>query len=243
MAEDNWVFDSLGTDIRRYWYRSIISTISVGFLRGPVWNVPILTFIEHKSLSNKIISYFLGQFTSRDYNLVFEPDEDDRNEKEYKIIHDDYKNLVDFMLGSYMEDIGITPKQFEEACGKGSKRSFQHGLFEQVLSYQRSKECFKRYFSIGLGCWWLWDLQTNDDPEKHRASVAGAGAPSAEVWSPSRVSPANKEKRWQWWSGSGGNQKVHSQRNTCCVIKMRDQVKFIWFRNQDIPIIQASSDH
>ena len=39
---------------------------------------------------------------------------------------------VDFMLGSYMEDIGIKPKQFEEACGKGSKRSFQHGLFEQV---------------------------------------------------------------------------------------------------------------
>ena len=36
------------------------------------------------------------------------------------------------MLGSYMEDIGITPKQFEDACGKGSKRSFQHGLFEQV---------------------------------------------------------------------------------------------------------------
>lgn len=35
MGDDNtWVFDSL-----------------VGFLRGPVWNVPILTFIEHKSLS------------------------------------------------------------------------------------------------------------------------------------------------------------------------------------------------
>ena len=37
MAEsDNWVFDSL-----------------VGFLRGPVWNVPILTFIEHKSLGKE----------------------------------------------------------------------------------------------------------------------------------------------------------------------------------------------
>ena len=36
------------------------------------------------------------------------------------------------MLGSYMEDIGINSKQFEEACGKGSKKSFQHGLFEQV---------------------------------------------------------------------------------------------------------------
>ena len=36
------------------------------------------------------------------------------------------------MLGSYMDDIGISSKQFEDACGKGSKRSFQHGLFEQV---------------------------------------------------------------------------------------------------------------
>ena len=40
------------------------------------------------------------------------------------------------MLGSYMEDIGIKPQQFEEACGKGSKRSFQHGLFEQVFSFK-----------------------------------------------------------------------------------------------------------
>ena len=50
------------------------------------------------------------------------------------------------MLGSYMEDIGITPKQFEEACGKGSKRSFQHGLFEQVYSNQKLKECFNKIF-------------------------------------------------------------------------------------------------
>ena len=33
--EDDWIFDSL-----------------IGFLRGPVWNVPILTYIEHKSLGN-----------------------------------------------------------------------------------------------------------------------------------------------------------------------------------------------
>jgi len=107
---DNWVFDSL-----------------VGFLRGPVWNVPILTFIEHKS-------------------LVFEPEEDEKNEKEYKKIHDDYKNLVDFMLGSYMEDIGITPQQFEEACGQGTgkvKKQFQQGLFEQVWAAD-DFEIFKR---------------------------------------------------------------------------------------------------
>ena len=34
-----------------------------------------------------------------------------------------------------MEDIGISPEQFEEACGEGTemaKKQFQHALFEQV---------------------------------------------------------------------------------------------------------------
>ena len=42
--EDSWVYDSL-----------------VGFLRGPVWHVPVMTFIEQKSLSkylpNRVFSY------------------------------------------------------------------------------------------------------------------------------------------------------------------------------------------
>merc|ERR1712156_38059 len=111
MAEgDNWVFDSL-----------------VGFLGGPVWNVPVMTFIEHKS-------------------LVFEPGMEEQNDEEYKKIHEDYKNLVDFMLGSYMEDIGISPEQFEEACGEGTemaKKQFQHALFEQVWAAD-DFEIFKR---------------------------------------------------------------------------------------------------
>ena len=28
------------------------------------------------------------------FKIVFEPDEDDKNDKEYKKIHEDYKNLV-----------------------------------------------------------------------------------------------------------------------------------------------------
>ncbi|XP_018008857.1 cilia- and flagella-associated protein 36 [Hyalella azteca] len=100
MGDDSWVFDSL-----------------VGFLKGPVWNVPILTFIEHKS-------------------LIFEADSNyEDSSMDYKKIHDEYKNLVDFMLGSYMEDIGITPEQFESACGKASKNiksKFHQSLFEQV---------------------------------------------------------------------------------------------------------------
>nr|CAD7404025.1 unnamed protein product [Timema poppensis] len=43
---------------------------------------------------------------------------------------------VDSMLGSYMEDIGITPEQFESACSKtvpgGMQIRFHQSLFEQV---------------------------------------------------------------------------------------------------------------
>ncbi|VVC96429.1 unnamed protein product [Leptidea sinapis] len=99
-----WVFDSL-----------------IGFLHGPIWNVPLQTFIEEKS-------------------LPFEPTEDGEvfDREEYKKIHDDYKNLVDVMLGSFMDDIGISADQFEAACKlsahdlAGLPSYFHKRLFEQI---------------------------------------------------------------------------------------------------------------
>ena len=108
-----------------------------------------------------MFSVVLSMFSSFNFVSVFEPDNDE-NEDEYKKIHEEYKNLVnndrdreyqlssvlitsnpfrslldqvDFMLGSYMEDIGITSGQFEAACGVASekiKTQFHHALFEQV---------------------------------------------------------------------------------------------------------------
>lgn len=46
------------------------------------------------------------------------------------------------MLGSYMEDIGISPEQFEAACGVASKKiksQFHHALFEQVRKEKTKK--------------------------------------------------------------------------------------------------------
>ncbi|CAH0400443.1 unnamed protein product [Chilo suppressalis] len=99
-----WVFDSL-----------------VGFLHGPVWNVPLQTFIEEKSLH-------------------FEPTDngDVPDNPEYKKIHEEYRNLVDVMLGSFMDDIGITADQFEAACRlsardlAGLPAHFHQRLFEQI---------------------------------------------------------------------------------------------------------------
>ncbi|XP_047034032.1 cilia- and flagella-associated protein 36 isoform X1 [Helicoverpa zea] len=99
-----WVFDSL-----------------VGFLHGPVWNVPLQTFIEEKS-------------------LPFEPTDNGEvlDRPEYKKIHVEYRNLVDVMLGSFMDDIGITADQFEAACKlsardlAGLPAHFHRRLFEQI---------------------------------------------------------------------------------------------------------------
>ncbi|KAL3288909.1 hypothetical protein HHI36_003354 [Cryptolaemus montrouzieri] len=108
--ENSWVFDSL-----------------VCFLNGPIWDAPIQTFIEEKS-------------------LIFEPNNDD-NEEDYRKIFEEYKNLVDFMLGNFMEDIGITSAQFEYACNRSHERQhtvrFEQNIFEQIWA-ANNYEMFKR---------------------------------------------------------------------------------------------------
>ena len=92
-----WIFDSL-----------------VDFLCGPLWNIPVMNFIEEKS-------------------MLFEPDGD--NARTYQKIYNTYKNLVDVMLTNYMEDLCITPLQFEKACNKSAdkmKFKFSQLQFEQL---------------------------------------------------------------------------------------------------------------
>ncbi|XP_063921346.1 cilia- and flagella-associated protein 36 [Zophobas morio] len=96
----------------------------VAFLNGPIWSAPLDSFIEEKS-------------------LIFEPNVTEN--AEYRNIFDEFKNLVDFMLGNFMEDIGITPEQFEEACNKGHTYpiNFNHNIFEQIWA-ANDYEMFKR---------------------------------------------------------------------------------------------------
>ncbi|XP_018299882.1 cilia- and flagella-associated protein 36 [Mycetomoellerius zeteki] len=104
-----WVFDSL-----------------IGFLQGPIWSSPLLSFIEEKS-------------------LVFEANTEDC--EEYRKIYQEYKNLVDLLLGCFMEDMGITPEQFEHACTVNRDTKipihFQQNLFEQIWA-ANEYEIFKR---------------------------------------------------------------------------------------------------
>ena len=90
---------------------------------------------------------------------------------------------VDFMLGSYMEDIGITAKEFEAACtqGKSITGKFHQQLFEQVSPFHCLLSYHPHTLNAGLGCGWLWDFQEDDDPEEHRPADGGLGIVTAEV--------------------------------------------------------------
>ncbi|CAB0031646.1 unnamed protein product [Trichogramma brassicae] len=100
-----WVFDSL-----------------IGFLHGPIWSAPLLTFIEDKS-------------------LIFEPETQDC--QEYREVYQDYKNLVDLLLGCYMEDMEITPEQFERACTMNT--SSRIGVQFQQLQLQALRMIEQKY--------------------------------------------------------------------------------------------------
>ncbi|CAG2121559.1 unnamed protein product, partial [Medioppia subpectinata] len=63
--EESWVLDSL-----------------VGFLRGPVWNLTIQSFIENKSVADSVCE-------------VFEDNAPEECVREYDVIFQDYKRLVD----------------------------------------------------------------------------------------------------------------------------------------------------
>lgn len=65
----------------------------VGFLKSPVWNLSVLNFIEQKS-------------------VIFEPetDDDEQNdalEQEYSSVFNQFKQMVDTLLASHMEDLEI----------------------------------------------------------------------------------------------------------------------------------------
>lgn len=76
---------------------------------------------------------------------VFDPNipVDDSN-SEYRKTHEEYKALVDFMLGSFMEEMNITPEQFEYACLEGRNQetpqvNFHQGLFQQIWAANNIK--------------------------------------------------------------------------------------------------------
>ncbi|XP_037637363.1 cilia- and flagella-associated protein 36 isoform X2 [Sebastes umbrosus] len=67
----------------------------VGYLGSPEWIIPVTDFMENKC-------------------TVF--DDEDENKLSYTEIHQQYKKLVENLLGNYMQEVGINEHQFLDAC-------------------------------------------------------------------------------------------------------------------------------
>uniref|UniRef100_A0A6I8PAJ1 Cilia- and flagella-associated protein 36 n=1 Tax=Ornithorhynchus anatinus TaxID=9258 RepID=A0A6I8PAJ1_ORNAN len=84
------------------------------FLRGPDWSGPILDFVEQKC-------------------EVF--DDEEESKLTYTEIHQEYKELVEKLLESYLKEIGINEDQFQEACTSPLAKSHtSQAILQPVLA-------------------------------------------------------------------------------------------------------------
>lgn len=86
----------------------------VGYLGSPEWVIPVTDFMENKC-------------------TVF--DDEDENKLSYTEIHQQYKKLVEKLLGNYMQEVGMDEQQFLEACTSpfAKSRTLQ-SVFQTVLA-------------------------------------------------------------------------------------------------------------
>ncbi|XP_036439039.1 cilia- and flagella-associated protein 36 [Colossoma macropomum] len=85
-----------------------------GYLGSPEWVIPVTDFMENKC-------------------SVF--DDEEENKLTYTEIHQQYKQLVEKLLESYMQEVGISEQQFVEACSSPfAKSKTLQTLFQPVLA-------------------------------------------------------------------------------------------------------------
>jgi len=96
----------------------------VGFLTSPLWQLPVVNFIEKNC-------------------IVFDPSEE--NCIPWADVHKEYKTLVEDLLSSYLKDVGISEEQFVQACGAPSvqSRPQMQAILEQIWAAE-DFEIFKR---------------------------------------------------------------------------------------------------
>lgn len=113
--DDEWLFDSI-----------------IAFLSSPIWSIPIQHFIETNCSS--IFLEFFVKFKIKFFK-VFSPsdswsggalldDDGDINHEnvptEFIDIHLKYKDLVDTLIKSFLQDMGVSYSQFVNACKRTS---------------------------------------------------------------------------------------------------------------------------
>uniref|UniRef100_A0A2K5QY25 Cilia- and flagella-associated protein 36 n=1 Tax=Cebus imitator TaxID=2715852 RepID=A0A2K5QY25_CEBIM len=102
-----------------------------GFLRGPDWSIPILDFVEQKCEGGCVIT----PGSPQPVILVAFFDDEEESKLTYTEIHQEYKELVEKLLESYLKEIGINEDQFQEACTSPlAKTHTSQAILQPVLA-------------------------------------------------------------------------------------------------------------
>lgn len=89
-----------------------ILDIIVDYLASPTWRNPIINFVDENC-------------------IVFEDAEE--NSLEYTNVHMRFKKLIDGQLEAFIQDLGIRPSDFVQACSKAASKVHKD-LLIQLLS-------------------------------------------------------------------------------------------------------------
>lgn len=91
------------------WFFDII----INFLRSPRWKTPVMSFLD-------------------EYCISF--DNEDENKLEYTKIHNDFKKLVEELIGHLLAELGVTQEQFMEACEKAGQNPIHKRIVDQIVA-------------------------------------------------------------------------------------------------------------
>ncbi|XP_069464163.1 cilia- and flagella-associated protein 36 isoform X2 [Ambystoma mexicanum] len=95
-----------------------------GFLRSRLWAEPVLDFLEQRC-------------------SVF--DDEEENKLSYTEIHHEYKKMVEKLLEGFLQEVGISEEQFQQACASPFAQA--HSL-QSILQPVMAAEDFKLFKSV-----------------------------------------------------------------------------------------------
>uniref|UniRef100_A0ABI7VSA7 Cilia- and flagella-associated protein 36 n=1 Tax=Felis catus TaxID=9685 RepID=A0ABI7VSA7_FELCA len=109
-----------------------------GFLRGPDWSIPILDFVEQKCEVDRKGGHAItpaGPELAPVACIAFIFDDEEESKLTYTEIHQEYKELVEKLLESYLKEMGINEDQFQEACTSPlAKTRTSQAILQPVLA-------------------------------------------------------------------------------------------------------------
>ena len=91
------------------WFFDII----INFLRSPRWKTPIMSFLDH-------------------HCIIF--DNEEENKLEYTPVHNEFKNLVEDLIGCLLAELEVTQEQFMDACEKANKNPIHKKIVDQIVA-------------------------------------------------------------------------------------------------------------